>query len=235
MDGVDDLVKIAAGQVGAADASGKERVACDEKLERNKVQADRTLGMPGGVQDLRRVASRPTVAPSARVPSGGAVSGVGTPSHSACSFIIWSRGRSFSFRKMGAPVSRFNLSAPPTWSIWAWVTRICFNLRPSSVRRLWIRSTSSPGSMTMASRACSSPRRVQLQASWPTGKDSKIMDIIVVCRVRDRWGAVPICQGCARRFTGYALSLDSQFRSARDSDLSPNPAIGFLHPLAQRA
>ena len=30
---------------------------------------------------------------------------------------------------MGAPVSRFSLSAPPTWSMWAWVTRICFSLR----------------------------------------------------------------------------------------------------------
>ncbi len=41
-----------------------------------------------------------------------------------------SSGKSFSFRKMGAPVSRLSLSAPPTWSMWAWVTRICLSLRP---------------------------------------------------------------------------------------------------------
>src|ERR1039458_9336133 len=35
-----------------------------------------------------------------------------------------------------------------------------------------MRPTSSPGSMTMASRASSSPRMVQLQASGPTGKVS---------------------------------------------------------------
>jgi len=33
--------------------------------------------------------------------------------------------------------------------------------------------------MMMASRVCSSPIRVQLQASMPTGKDSKIMCLIV--------------------------------------------------------
>src|ERR1035441_2119916 len=42
-----------------------------------------------------------------------------------------------------------------------------------------MRPTSSPGSMTMASRASSSPRMVQLQASGPTGKVSRIMGSIV--------------------------------------------------------
>src|SRR5580692_6124961 len=43
-----------------------------------------------------------------------------------------------------------------------------------------MRLTSSPGSMTMASAACSSPSRVQLHCSGPTGKVSRIMDSIVM-------------------------------------------------------
>ena len=89
--------------------------------------------------------------PSARLSSGGAVSGVAKPSQPACISIIFSSGKSFSFSRMGAPVSRLSRSAPPTWSMWAWVTRICLSLRPSSVSRRWMRPTSSPGSMTMAS------------------------------------------------------------------------------------
>ncbi len=52
VDRVDDLAGVAAGQVGAADASGKKRIAGDEHLERGKVEADRALGMAGGVEDL---------------------------------------------------------------------------------------------------------------------------------------------------------------------------------------
>jgi hypothetical protein len=38
-----------------------------------------------------------------------------------------------------------------------------------------MRPASSPGSTTIASRLSSSPKRIQLQASGPTGKLSKIM------------------------------------------------------------
>ena len=40
LDGVDDLAKVAAGQVGAADAAGKQRVPRDEQFERDKVQTN---------------------------------------------------------------------------------------------------------------------------------------------------------------------------------------------------
>ncbi len=47
---------IAAGQVGASNAAGKERIAGDEQLERGKVEADRALGVAGGVDHLGGVA-----------------------------------------------------------------------------------------------------------------------------------------------------------------------------------
>ena len=56
VDGVDDLIGVPAGQVGAADAAFKERVAGHQQLERGKVQADRALGMAGSVDDLGGVA-----------------------------------------------------------------------------------------------------------------------------------------------------------------------------------
>ena len=56
LDGVDDLAGVAAGQVSAADAAGKERVAGDEQLERGKVEADGALGVAGRVQNLCREA-----------------------------------------------------------------------------------------------------------------------------------------------------------------------------------
>jgi hypothetical protein len=40
LDGVDDLVVVAAGQVGASNAAGKEGVSSDQQLEGSKVQAD---------------------------------------------------------------------------------------------------------------------------------------------------------------------------------------------------
>ena len=58
VDGVDDLLEVAAGQVGAADAAGKERVAGEDHLERSEVKADGALGVAGGVQDLGWVSCR---------------------------------------------------------------------------------------------------------------------------------------------------------------------------------
>ena len=46
---VDDLVGVAAGQVGPADASGEERVAGEDHLERREMEADGALGVTGGV------------------------------------------------------------------------------------------------------------------------------------------------------------------------------------------
>jgi len=47
LDGVDDLAVVSSGEVGAADAAFKERIACDQKLERGKVEADRALRVAG--------------------------------------------------------------------------------------------------------------------------------------------------------------------------------------------
>ena len=49
---VDDLFGVAAGKVGAADAAGKECVACNDHFERKKVEANGALGVAGCVQDL---------------------------------------------------------------------------------------------------------------------------------------------------------------------------------------
>ena len=58
-DGFDDLIEIAAGQVGPANAAGKQCVAGDEQLERGEVQANGALGVARGVQDQRRAGFKP--------------------------------------------------------------------------------------------------------------------------------------------------------------------------------
>ena len=50
LDGVDDLVVVAAGQVGPADAAGEECVSGEDHLERLEMEADGALGMAGGVE-----------------------------------------------------------------------------------------------------------------------------------------------------------------------------------------
>src|SRR5580692_2619330 len=50
MNGVQNLAGVAAGQVGAADASCEKRVAGDEHVERGEMEADRTLGVTRRVQ-----------------------------------------------------------------------------------------------------------------------------------------------------------------------------------------
>lgn len=49
---VHDLVEIAAGQVGSANAAGKKGVACDDHFERKKVEADGALRVARGVENL---------------------------------------------------------------------------------------------------------------------------------------------------------------------------------------
>ena len=56
VDGVDDLAGVTAGQVGASDAAGEERVAGDEQLHGREVEANAALGVAGRVQDCGRVA-----------------------------------------------------------------------------------------------------------------------------------------------------------------------------------
>ena len=47
VDRVDDLIEVAAGQVGATDTAFKKRVAGDEQLERGKVKETEPCVWPG--------------------------------------------------------------------------------------------------------------------------------------------------------------------------------------------
>ena|SRR5450631_4414333 len=52
MNRVDDLVKVAAWQVGTTDAAGKERIAGNEEFERDEMEADRSLSVARGMKHL---------------------------------------------------------------------------------------------------------------------------------------------------------------------------------------
>jgi hypothetical protein len=54
-DGLDDLARVAAGEIGAADAAGKKGIAGDDHLERREMKTNRTLGVPRCVQHVGRV------------------------------------------------------------------------------------------------------------------------------------------------------------------------------------
>lgn len=55
MDRAQNRSVVAAGKVGAADGSGEEGVACDEQIQRSKVQADASGCVAGSVQHLRLI------------------------------------------------------------------------------------------------------------------------------------------------------------------------------------
>jgi len=52
LDGVEDLVGVATGEVGSADAASKKGVAGENHLEWLEVKTDGTLGVAGGVNDF---------------------------------------------------------------------------------------------------------------------------------------------------------------------------------------
>jgi len=52
LDGIENLVRVAAGEVGAADAACEEGVAGDEQAERGEVEAYGALGVAGSMEDL---------------------------------------------------------------------------------------------------------------------------------------------------------------------------------------
>jgi hypothetical protein len=56
VNGVDDLLGIAPGQVSAPDASGEEGVSGQDHFQRCEMKTNRALGMSGGVEYLGRVA-----------------------------------------------------------------------------------------------------------------------------------------------------------------------------------
>ena len=55
VDGSDDLVVVASGQIGATDAAGKEGIAGDQKILLFKVETTGALRVTWGVQNLGRV------------------------------------------------------------------------------------------------------------------------------------------------------------------------------------
>ena len=59
VDGVDDLVVVAAGQVGTADASGKKGIASEDHFERSEMETDGALGVARSVDDLGGIVFEP--------------------------------------------------------------------------------------------------------------------------------------------------------------------------------
>jgi hypothetical protein len=55
-DGLDDLARVSAGEIGAADAAGKQSIAGNDHLERLEMKTNRTLGVTGRVQNFSGVA-----------------------------------------------------------------------------------------------------------------------------------------------------------------------------------
>jgi hypothetical protein len=55
-DGLDDLARVPAGEIGAADTAGKQSIAGNDHLERLEMKTNRTLGVAGRVQNFSGVA-----------------------------------------------------------------------------------------------------------------------------------------------------------------------------------
>ncbi len=72
---------------------------------------------PGVCMTSAGRAARPIFVRSSALASGGATSGVGTPSQPACISMAPSSSRSCLLRNTGAPVTFLSKAAPPTWSI----------------------------------------------------------------------------------------------------------------------
>ena len=57
--GAHDFLKRSSGEIGAANASREQGVACDEQFFRWKIEADAALGVAGSMENVRRQAARP--------------------------------------------------------------------------------------------------------------------------------------------------------------------------------
>src|SRR5438270_9034950 len=57
--GAHDFLKRSSGEIGAANASREQGVACDQQFFRGKIEADAALGMAGSMENVRRQAARP--------------------------------------------------------------------------------------------------------------------------------------------------------------------------------
>ena len=103
--GAQDLPTIAPGKIGSPDRSGKESVAGEQQVLLREEETDAAWSVPGVCNTSAGREARPTAKPSSALASGGATSGVGTPSQPACISIMLSRPRSCWFINTGAPVS----------------------------------------------------------------------------------------------------------------------------------
>ena len=94
LDGLDNLAAVAAGQVGAADAAGEERVPGNDHIERVRNEGTPNPGCDRECATPWRDSGRGRrCIPSVRLASGAVTSGVGTPIQAACSSIILSSGQ----------------------------------------------------------------------------------------------------------------------------------------------
>ena len=99
-----DLLPIAPGKIGSADRPGKQSVAGQQQVLIREEETDAPRSMPWSVQHLGGQRGQPDGQPSSALASGGATSGVGTPSQPACISIMPSSPRSCWFMTTGAPV-----------------------------------------------------------------------------------------------------------------------------------
>ena len=57
--GAHDFLKRSSREIGAANASREQGVACDQQFFRWKIEADAALGVAGSMENVRRQAARP--------------------------------------------------------------------------------------------------------------------------------------------------------------------------------
>ena len=113
--------------------------------------------------------------PSVRLSSGGATSGRPMPSHAAWAVHHFEQRQVVFVEEDGRAGEALELERAADVVDVGVGDENLLELEAEFGEAAVNAATSSPGSMTMASWASSSPRMVQLQASGPTGKDSRIM------------------------------------------------------------
>src|SRR5437763_2738701 len=133
----------------------------------------------------------------------------------------------------GPSIGTFSASrssaAPPTWSIWPWVSQIVSSVTPVSLSAASIFGTSPPGSITTAFLLCSCQRIVQFCSNSVTGTMiAPALALVSVCWVM--FGSMPIfCDPPSQSFAHLAGNTAfAAIRVARKSDTLP--ANGIARP-----
>jgi hypothetical protein len=157
---------VAAGEVGAADAAGEQHVADEGALRASGAVehhvARRVAGAVAHVEhavaDLHRVAVG-----SQRVGVKGSACGKPNMQALLASAVDPELVARVRADDRQAVLAR-QLPVPPAWSMWAWVSQICFSVRPSGATAASMRGRSPPGSMTAAS--CVRSHQTMEQFCW---------------------------------------------------------------------